>query len=320
MTALLSGIGQGDEVIMPSFTFTSTANAFALHGARPVFVDVRPDTLNVDETKIEGAITPRTKAIVVVHYAGVSCEMDRIRQIAEDHALDVIEDNAHGLFGAYSGIPLGTLSRFGTLSFHETKNIICGEGGALIINRPEDVHRAEILREKGTNRAAFFRGETDKYTWVDVGSSYVISDLLAAVLKAQLDHANQIQSRRRDAWNFYHQQLESLETQGKIRRPIVPDHVDQAYHMYYLLTNTADDRNELLKWLRNRDIHAVYHYIPLHSSPMGRSLSESNEPDGSDSCPTTTNISQRLIRLPFYTQISREEQEVVVSSLAAFFT
>lgn len=319
MTTLLCNLSPGDEVIMPSFTFSSTANAYALHGVRPVFVDIRPDTLNLDESMIEAAITPQTKAIVVVHYAGVACEMDAILRIAAEHQLEVIEDNAHGLFGAYRGRPLGTLGRFGTLSFHETKNIICGEGGALIINRPEDVSRAEILREKGTNRAAFYRGEADKYSWIDIGSSYVISDLLAAVLKAQLDEAGSIQERRKTAWDFYFDRFATLENAGHVRRPIIPPHVDQAYHLFYLLTNSVEERDQLLDWLRTRSIHAVFHYLPLHSSPMGKKLMGDMKHGTSDSCPVTTDISQRLIRLPFYTEITPKDQAKVVHEINGFF-
>lgn len=318
MAALLLDLSEGDEVVVPSFTFVSTANAFVLRGAKPVFVDIRPDTLNLDEERLEEAITGKTKAIVVVHYAGISCEMDPILAIAERHGVPVIEDNAHGLFGIYRGRPLGTLGRLGTLSFHETKNFSCGEGGALIVNDPALVKRAEIIREKGTNRSAFYRGEADKYTWQDIGSSYVMSDLLAAVLKAQLDEAESIQGRRRIAWQYYFERLRSIEREGVLRLPVVPDHVEQAYHLFYVLTNSAVKRDELLGWLKRQGIHAVFHYLPLHSSPMGRTFLGADQLED-DPCPVTTDISQRLLRLPFFTEITRQEQDIVVDGVRRFF-
>ncbi len=318
MAALLLELGEGDEVIVPSFTFVSSVNAFVLRGARPIFVDVRLDTLNLDEERLESAITPRTKAIVVVHYAGISCEMDSIHRIAEESSVPVIEDNAHGLFGEYRGRPLGTLGLFSTLSFHETKNFSCGEGGALVINKEQFVNRAEIIREKGTNRSAFYRGEADKYTWLDIGSSYVMSDLLAAVLKAQLDEADEIQRRRQVAWDYYFERLEGLEADGRIRRPVVPKDVKQAYHLFYLLTHSAVQRDLLLCWLKTRGIHAVFHYLPLHSSPMGQKYLTAEQLE-SDPCPVTTDASQRLIRLPFFTEISRGQQDIVIEEVEQFF-
>jgi len=267
MSALLLDMQAGDEVIMPSFTFVSTANAFVLRGAVPVFVDIRPDTLNIDETLIEAAITPRTRAICVVHYAGVGCEMDAILAIAQRHGLAVIEDAAQGIFSTYRGKPLGSFGQLGSLSFHETKNVISGEGGALLVNDPSLVERAEIIREKGTNRSQFFRGQVDKYTWVDVGSSYLPGEIIAAFLAAQFEEADDIMRRRLALWDRYHAWAEPLEQQGSLRRPIIPADCVHNAHMYYLLLPSLEARTRFIEMLKQRDIGAVFHYIPLHSSP-----------------------------------------------------
>jgi dTDP-4-amino-4,6-dideoxygalactose transaminase len=319
MAGILLSLKEGDEVILPSFTFVSTANAFVLRGATPVFCDIRPDTLNLDETKLETLITPRTKAIVPVHYAGVGCEMDAITQVAERHGVAVIEDNAHGLFGKYKGRWLGTFGAMATQSFHETKNITCGEGGALLVNEEWFIERAEIIREKGTNRARFFRGQVDKYSWVDVGSSYVMSDVLAAFLFGQLEQWENTQAKRKAIWERYDESLgEWAEARGS-RRPIIPDHCEQAYHMYYLLMPSLEARTEFIKRLAEREIKAVFHYLPLHLS----SFAESRElgawsRERKAECPVTEDVSDRLVRLPFYTSMSEEEQENVVSAVVKF--
>ena len=270
MTAILAGVGPGDEVIMPSFTFVSTANAFVLRGATPVFVDIRPDTLNIDETRIEAAITPRTKAIVVVHYAGVGCEMDTIMEIAKRHEILVIEDAAQGIMARYKGQALGSFGQMSTLSFHETKNVVSGEGGALLINDLEFAERAEIIREKGTNRSQFFRGQVDKYTWVEVGSSYLPGELIAAFLWAQLEEASPITTQRLLIWERYHEAFADLEKQDRIRRPVVPQDCDHNGHMYYLLLPSLDARTKFIASLRSKGVQAVFHYVPLHSAPAGR--------------------------------------------------
>jgi len=313
MTALLVGAQPGNEIIIPSFTFVSTVNAFVLRGARPVFADIRPDTLNLDESRLEALITPRTKAIVVVHYAGVACEMDRILQIADRHGVAVIEDNAHGLFGKYRGRKLGSLGRLATLSFHETKNITCGEGGALLINAPELVERAEIIREKGTNRAQFFRGQVDKYTWVDIGSSYLPSDLLAAYLLAQLEGAESIQKRREAIWQRYLRELGEWAEATGTRVPIVPEHCEQPFHMFYLLLPSIDERRRFIEHLRAAGILSVFHYQPLHLSPMGRRYG--GKPGD---CPVTEDVSDRLVRLPFYTSLSSQDQALVIKTVTSF--
>jgi dTDP-4-amino-4,6-dideoxygalactose transaminase len=295
MAALLLGLEAGDEVIMPSFTFVSTANAFVLRGAVPVFVDIRPDTLNLDETLVEAAITPRTRAICVVHYAGVGCEMDAIMAVAEKHGLFVVEDAAQGILSTYKGRPLGSIGHLAALSFHETKNVISGEGGALLINDPRFVERAEIIREKGTNRSKFFRGQVDKYTWVDVGSSYLPSEILAAFLAAQLDEADAITERRLALWGRYNAWAEPHEAAGSVRRPVVPTQCTHNAHMCYLLLRDLRSRTQFIERMRERDIHPVFHYIPLHSAPAGQRFGRS-----AADLPVTTDISDRLVRMPFW--------------------
>jgi dTDP-4-amino-4,6-dideoxygalactose transaminase len=313
MAALLLDLQPGDEVIVPSFTFVSTANAFALRGARIVFADIRPDTLNIDERQLSALITPRTRGIAVVHYAGVACEMDSILVTAQAHGIPVVEDNAHGLFGRYRGRPLGTLGALATLSFHETKNFTSGEGGALLVNRGELTPRAEILREKGTDRSRFFRGEVDKYGWVDVGSSYLPSDLLAAVLLAQLERQEEVQARRRAIWEAYRNGLEDWARENGWRLPIVPPECDQAYHMFYLLAPSLEARSRLIAHLKAAAILAVFHYLPLHASPMGRRVAAR-----ANGCPITEQVSERLLRLPFFTTMTDAEQRRVIDSIRSF--
>jgi dTDP-4-amino-4,6-dideoxygalactose transaminase len=312
MAAMLLDLEPGDEVIVPSFTFVSTINAFVLRGARPVFADIRPDTLNLDESKLAALVTPRTRAVVVVHYAGVGCEMDAIAALAERHGLAVIEDNAHGLYGQYRGRPLGTFGAMAALSFHETKNFSCGEGGALLLNDPRLVERAEIIREKGTDRSRFFRGQVDKYTWVDLGSSYLPSDALAALLLAQLEARDAIQARRREIWLGYDGALCGWARDAGVRLPLVPAHCAQAFHMFYLLMPSLAARQALIRHLGARGILAVFHYQPLHRSPMGRRTA-ARETD----CPVTDDVSDRLVRLPFYNSLSEAEQERVIEAVAA---
>ena len=313
MSALLLDIKPGDEVIIPSFTFVSTVNAFVLRGAKPVFIDIRPDTLNLDETLLESLITPRTRAIVPVHYAGVGCEMDAILEIARRYDIAVVEDNAHGLFGKYKGRYLGTFGSLATQSFHETKNFTCGEGGALLINDPQYVERAEIIREKGTNRSRFFRGQVDKYTWCDVGSSYLTSDLLAAFLYAQLEVAQRIQARRREIWEYYYTSLDEWASANGVRLPIIPAHCDQAYHIFYILIPSLEQRQALIAHLKARGIQSVFHYLPLHLSDMGRRFG-GKEGD----YPVTENLSDRLLRLPFYNELTQDDQAQVVQALHDF--
>ncbi len=313
MSALLLDIRDGDEVIVPSFTFVSTVNAFVLRGARPVFIDIRPDTLNMDETLLEALITPRTRAIVVVHYAGVACEMEAILAIAGRYGIAVVEDNAHGLFGRYRGRMLGTLGSLATQSFHETKNIHCGEGGALLINDPALVERAEILREKGTNRNAFFRGQVDKYTWVDVGSSYVISDCLAAFLYAQLESREQIAAARGRVWRNYANALGEWAESNAVGLPHVPPHCEQPFHMFYLILPSLETRQRLIEHLKVRGILSVFHYVPLDLSPMGKKY-------GVFDCPQTQRVADTLLRLPFYNTLSGEAQEQVVAAIQEFRT
>ncbi len=313
MSALLLNIKEGDEVIVPSFTFVSTVNAFVLRGAKPIFADVRPDTLNLDETKLESLITTRTRAIVPVHYAGVACEMDTIMEIANRRGVAVVEDNAHGLFGKYKGQWLGTFGKMATQSFHETKNFTCGEGGALLINDPELVERAEIIREKGTNRSRFFRGQVDKYTWVDVGSSYLMSDMLAAYLYAQLEEQDSIQAKRAELWHKYDTSLADWAEEHHVQRPTVPDHVEQAYHMYYIVLPSLEVRTRLINYLKTRGIHSVFHYLPLHLSDMGRAYGGQ-----AGDCPVTEDVSDRLLRLPFFNFLKEEEQIEVIQALYDF--
>lgn len=313
MAALLLDIGPGDEVIVPSFTFVSTVNAFVLRGARPVFADIRPDTLNLDESRLEALVTPRTRAIAVVHYAGVGCEMDAILEIAQRHGIAVVEDNAHGLFGKYRGRYLGTFGCLATQSFHETKNLTCGEGGALLINDPQYIDRAEIVREKGTNRSRFFRGQVDKYTWVDIGSSYLPSDILAAFLYAQLEERERIQARRRHIWEFYARELRDWAEEHGVRLPFVPAHCEQPYHLFYLLLPSLEARTRLIAHLKERGILAVFHYLPLHLSPMGQRFG--GKPGD---CPVTEEVSDRLLRLPFYNDLTDDELAEVVEAVRAF--
>jgi len=310
MAGMLLDVAPGDEVVVPSFTFVSTANAFAIRGARPVFVDIRRDTLNMDESRLESKLGPRTKAIVPVHYAGVGCEMEPILELAGKRGVEVIEDNAHGLLGKFRGRWLGTIGGIGTLSFHETKNIICGEGGALLLNDPRYIERAEILCDKGTNRGRFFRGEVDKYTWVDVGSSFRSSDLLAAFLLGQLEERDRILAKRKRHWETYDAQLRDWAAERGVQRPAVPAHCEQSYHMYYLILPSAKDRDSLIAHLKGRGILSVFHYVPLHLSEMGRKFG--GRPGD---CPVTEEICERLVRLPFYNDLSREDQDRVIGAV-----
>jgi dTDP-4-amino-4,6-dideoxygalactose transaminase len=318
MAAILLNIHPGDEVILPAFTFVSTANAFVLHGAHPVFCDIRPDTLNLDETKLEALITAQTRAIVPVHYAGVGCEMDAILEIAGRHGVAVVEDNAHGLFGKYRGRWLGTFGCLATQSFHETKNITCGEGGALLINEERFIERAEIIREKGTNRARFFRGQVDKYSWVDVGSSYVMSDVLAAFLYGQLEKWREIQAKRRAIWERYDAELADWAAANGVQRPVVPEHCEQAWHMYYLLMPSLEARMEFIARLKEKGITAVFHYLPLNRSAYAAAQAEQGIEDRRwkmAECPVTEDVSDRVVRLPFYTSMSQEEQKRVIEEV-----
>jgi len=312
MMALLAAVGPGDEVIMPSFTFVSTANAFVLRGATPVFVDIRPDTLNIDESRIEAAITPRTKAIAVVHYAGVGCEMDAIMEIAERHKLLVIEDAAQGLMARYKGRALGSFGQMAALSFHETKNIISGEGGALLINDIEFAERAEIVREKGTNRSQFFRGQVDKYTWIDIGSSFLPGEIIAAFLWAQLEEATPITTQRLMLWERYHEAFAGLEAQDKVRRPIVPHDCEHNAHMYYLLLPNLEARTKFIASLRASGVQAVFHYIPLHSAPAGQKYARSV-----GSMQNTNSVSDRLVRLPLWPDLGKQQNAVIDAVLEA---
>ena len=313
MSALLLDIQPGDEVIVPSFTFVTSINAFVLRGATPIFADIRPDTLNLDETKLAGLVTPRTRAIVVVHYAGVGCEMDEIMAVADRHGVPVIEDNAHGLFGAYKGRKLGTFGVMATQSFHETKNFTCGEGGALLINDERYAERAEIIREKGTNRSRFFRGQVDKYTWVDLGSSYLPSDMLAAYLYAQLEARDEIQDKRRRVWERYQDGLSSWARDYEVGLPTIPSHCEQPYHMFYLLMPSLEQRQALIDHLKARGILAVFHYLPLHISDMGRQLGGKQ-----GDCPVTEDVSDRLLRLPFYNDLTPVDQDHVIEAIREF--
>lgn len=315
MAAILVDIQLGDEVIMPSYTFVSTANAFVLRGAKIVFVDIRPDTMNIDESKIEAAITNKTKAIVPVHYAGISCEMDTIMDIAQRHNLCVIEDAAQGVMSTYKGKALGTIGHLGCFSFHETKNYTSGgEGGLLIINDDKFKERAEIIREKGTNRSQFFRGMVDKYSWVDIGSSYLPSDIQAAYLWGQLEKVDEINNNRIASWSYYYEQLQPLQTAGKIQLPSVPDDCVHNAHMFYIKVQDIEVRTQLIEDLKNNDIMAVFHYIPLHSSVAGKNLGMFNGEDE-----FTTAESERLIRLPMWYGLSDEQQVKVINSIFEFY-
>jgi len=313
MSALLLELKDGDEVIVPSFTFVSTINAFVLRGAKPVFADIRPDTLNLDESRLEALITSKTRAIVVVHYAGVACEMDTIMEIANRHNIPVIEDNAHGLFGKYKGKYLGTFGVMATQSFHETKNFTSGEGGALLINDSKYIEDAEILREKGTNRSRFFRGQVDKYTWVNMGSSYLPSDMLAAFLLAQLEEREQIQSRRQKIWEIYYKELSAWAEENHVQMPFVPAHCEQTYHMFYILFPNLEKRQSAIAHLKAQSIQAVFHYLPLHLSPMGEKYG--GKPGD---CEVTEHVSDQLLRLPFYTNMTDEDQAQVIKALKEF--
>ncbi|HEY7211592.1 MAG TPA: dTDP-4-amino-4,6-dideoxygalactose transaminase [Bryobacteraceae bacterium] len=313
LCALLLEVKRGAEVILPSFTFPSAANAFVLRGAKPVFADIRPDTLNLDETRLPEMITPLTKAIVAVHYAGVGCEMDRITAVAEQHGIAVVEDNAHGLFGRYRGRRLGSFGRLATQSFHETKNFSCGEGGSLLINDPELIERAEIIREKGTNRKQFFRGQVDKYTWVDTGSSYLPSDILAAILYAQLEVRESFQAKRRAIWETYQRELADWAAAHDVKLPFVPGHCEQTHHIFYLVMPDAGSRNALIEHLGMRRILAVFHYMPLHLSKMGQRFG-----GYAGECPVSEYVSERLLRLPLYSSLSECEQARVIGAIRQF--
>ncbi|MBV8070351.1 MAG: dTDP-4-amino-4,6-dideoxygalactose transaminase [Acidobacteriaceae bacterium] len=313
MAALLLNIQPGDQIIVPSFTFVSAANAFVLRGATPVFAEIRPDTLNIDEALLDDLISPSTRAIIVVHYGGVGCEMDRIVEIAEKHGVAVIEDNAHGLFGSFRGRPLGTFGCLATQSFHETKNFSCGEGGALLINDEQYVERAEIMRDKGTNRSRFFRGEVDKYTWVDLGSSFLPSDILAAALFAQLERREYIQDQRRRIWNRYQAELQEWAGRHRVGLPFVPDHCQQSYHLFYMRMPNLELRTALIAHLRQHDILSVFHYVPLHLSEMGRRFG-----GFAGQCPISEQVSDTLVRLPMYAGLSERDQGRVIDAVKQF--
>ncbi len=313
MTALLLDIREGDEVITPSFTFVSTVNAFVIRGAKPVFVDIRADTLNINESLIEEKITGKTKAIYVVHYAGVGCEMDAIIRISDRHGIPIIEDNAHGLFGKYKNKYLGTFGSMATQSFHETKNFSCGEGGALIINKQDYIEKAEIIREKGTNRNRFFRGQVDKYTWVEAGSSYLPSDILAAILLSHLEERELIQAKRASIWHRYYQGLKDWASHSEVQLPMVPEYCEQSYHMFYMLMPDLEARQKFIEYLRKREIYTVFHYIPLHTSRMGEKFGYKQ-----GDLPITESTSDRLVRLPFYNDLKIEDQDVVINTILQF--
>ena len=314
MSSLLIDIKPGNEVILPSYTFVSTANSFLIRGAKLKFVDIRKDTLNIDENKIEEAVTSSTKAIVAVHYAGVSCEMNKIIEIAKKNKLFVIEDAAHGIESKYNGKYLGTIGDIGCYSFHETKNITCGEGGAIIINNDKFIERAEIIREKGTNRSKFFRGEIDKYTWIDIGSSYLLSEILSAFLYAQFENIEIITKKRLYDWQYYYDDLADLEKKGFIKRPTIVDDCIHNGHLFYILLNDNKIRDSLIKYLWDKGISAIFHYLPLHLSPMGKKMGYKR-----GQFPITEDFSSRLIRLPLFYSISRVEQDMVLNNLKSFF-
>ena len=310
MSAILIDLESNDEVIMPSYTFVSTANAVILRNAKIVFAEIEPDTLNIDPLDIENKITEKTKAIYPVHYAGISCKMDEIQKIADENNLIIVEDAAQGVNAKYKNKYLGTIGSIGCYSFHETKNYQCGEGGAILINDPEYIERAEIIREKGTNRSKFFRGEIDKYTWIDIGSSYVGSDLLAAYLWAQFQELNAIQKKREEIFNFYYNNLKDLEYQGKLKLPTIPEYASPNYHLFYIICESEKKRNWLLKHLKIKGINAIFHYIPLHNSPMGKKLGYK---DGD--LPLTEDLSRRLIRLPFHLYLYKKELKYIINTL-----
>jgi dTDP-4-amino-4,6-dideoxygalactose transaminase len=312
MAGILADLGPGDEVIVPTFTFVSAANAVALWGAVPVFVDSQPDTLNVDPSAVAAAITPKTKAIVVVHYGGVACEMEQLRSLADEHGLVLIEDAAHSLPGSWRGRPLGSIGHLATFSFHETKNVHCGEGGALAINDPSMVQRAEIVQEKGTDRSRFFRGEVDKYTWQDIGSSYLLSEVCTAFLWAQLEQLDEITHGRRSVWSRYHDALAPLEEAGLLRRPVVPDGCEHSGHLYYLLMHTEAERDEMIRRLGADGIRSVFHYVPLHDSPAGSRFGRTSGP-----VDVAVSASSRLLRLPLWSGMGEEEVSRVVDSAVA---
>lgn len=314
MTAILCGIEPGDEIIMPSFTFVSTANAFVLRGGVPVFVDIRPDTMNIDERLIERAVTPRTKAIVCVHYAGVPCEMDEIMRIAAEHGLFVIEDAAQALDSSWKGKPLGSIGHFGCLSFHETKNVISGEGGALLVNDPSFIERAEIIREKGTDRGKFFRGEIDKYTWVDIGSSYLPGELIAAFLFAQLEETARINAKRRELCRSYFEAFRSIEEKGLVALPVHSGSDSGNGHMFFLVTRSMEERTELIGFLKERGVMAIFHYVPLHSSPAGLRFGRAE-----GTLEVTDRVSSALLRLPLYYEMTGAEQRQVIDGVLAFY-
>jgi dTDP-4-amino-4,6-dideoxygalactose transaminase len=313
MTALLLDIQPGDEVIIPDFTFVSTVNAFVLRGAKPVFIDIRPDTLNLDENRLEELITPKTRAIVPVHYAGIACEMDTIMAIAARHHIPVIEDNAHGMFGKYKDRWLGTIGCMATQSFHETKNFTCGEGGAILINDPELIEKAEIVREKGTNRSRFFRGQVDKYTWVSVGSSYLLSDILAGFLYAQLEVWQEIQAKRKWIWQTYEKELAAWAKASGVTTPSVPDDVDPSWHIYYLLLPDLEQRQGMIAHLKNAGVNAVFHYLPLHLSEKGKEYGGK-----AGDMPITESVSDRLLRLPLYYDMGEIEMEQVLNAVTSY--
>jgi dTDP-4-amino-4,6-dideoxygalactose transaminase len=313
MAAILADISPGDEIIMPSFTFSSTANAFVLRGGVPVFVDIRSDTLNIDETKIEAAITPRTRVIVPVHYAGVGCEMDAIMAIADHHGLLVIEDAAQGIMSTYKGKPLGSIGHLGCLSFHETKNIIAGEGGALLVNDERFIDRAEIIREKGTNRSKFFRGQVDKYTWVDIGSSYLPGEIVAAFLWAQMEDVKKITQKRLAIWGEYRDALVGFEREGLVRLPVIPDDCEHNAHMFYVLFRDVEQRRQAIEFLEQQDVTAVFHYVPLHSSPAGLRLGRAH-----GDMTVTESTSDRLLRLPLYYDMTAADTQSVIDAMVAF--
>lgn len=314
MMAILMNIKQGDEIVMPSFTFSSTANAVVLRGGIPVFVDIRPDTLNINEQLIENAITKKTKAIFVVHYAGVGCEMDKIKSIAKKHKLFVLEDAAQGILSKYKDQYLGTIGDMGAFSFHETKNIISGEGGALMVNNPAYIERAEIIREKGTNRDQFFRGQVDKYTWVDLGSSYLPGEITAAFLLAQFEQAHELTKKRLNIWTRYNKNLSELEKRGVLKRPMIPSYCEYNGHLFYIITENLKTRNKLIDFLKKRGILSVFHYIPLHSSPAGKKYARFIGDMG-----VTDKISETLLRLPLFYDITEKEIDYIVESIYDFF-